>query len=458
MRCPRLSLAAVAAAVLCLAAAPALAQWNPPAGQWRKNEPGEIRVMTWNVRDGIRSQIAKTEGLNQWTGIARIIAAMRPDVILLQECADNGFVDSVADLETVLDLLINGGTDPFLGGQVTSYVRLYAPDYDLPTRIVGLVHDNFNRNVVMARFPITDINGSGNAVEHNFLLANGTYWTAGSSEIRGIIVAEFNLPDEVWVGDLVCACSHLKSGGTQADRDQRDRVGRRISYFLDAQYNGLGTGTPDPNGLVFSPANPTSILSPQTPVIWGGDLNEDENSNGRKGPVEWMAFAVNQGGTDGTDRDRTDSTFDASVDVFTGSRNTQGSSKLDYLLYHDSVATFRRSFVFNSNTIAPGGGQYPPELVGMPGGAALASGIASDHRPVILDVAVALVPPGPVCLADWDGNDVVNSTDVSAFINDWFADQLNGTLVTDWDDNGVVNSTDVSLFINDFFAAPPECL
>jgi hypothetical protein len=56
------------------------------------------------------------------------------------------------------------------------------------------------------------------------------------------------------------------------------------------------------------------------------------------------------------------------------------------------------------------------------------------------------------CRVDWDGNGVVNSTDVSAFINDWFSDQASGTLVTDCDQNGVVNSTDVSEYINDWFA------
>jgi hypothetical protein len=56
------------------------------------------------------------------------------------------------------------------------------------------------------------------------------------------------------------------------------------------------------------------------------------------------------------------------------------------------------------------------------------------------------------CRVDWDSNGVVNSTDVSNFINDWFQDQANGTTVTDYDGNGVVNSTDVSMFINDWFA------
>ncbi len=57
----------------------------------------------------------------------------------------------------------------------------------------------------------------------------------------------------------------------------------------------------------------------------------------------------------------------------------------------------------------------------------------------------------PACPADWNGDGVVNSTDVSDFINAWFEDQSSGTLVADWDHNGVVNSTDVSDFINAWF-------
>jgi hypothetical protein len=59
--------------------------------------------------------------------------------------------------------------------------------------------------------------------------------------------------------------------------------------------------------------------------------------------------------------------------------------------------------------------------------------------------------------ADWTGDGVVNSTDVAQFINDWFFDQDNPTLIADFDRNDVTNSTDVSEFINTWFAAPPEC-
>jgi len=60
---------------------------------------------------------------------------------------------------------------------------------------------------------------------------------------------------------------------------------------------------------------------------------------------------------------------------------------------------------------------------------------------------------GGSCPTDWNHDGVVNSTDVSEFINSWFADQAAGTLIADFDGNGVVNSTDVSGFINAWFEA-----
>ncbi len=78
----------------------------------------------------------------------------------------------------------------------------------------------------------------------------------------------------------------------------------------------------------------------------------------------------------------------------------------------------------------------------------------ATFRPLL---TVIYTPP-PECPADWDHNGIVNSTDVGEFINDWFEDQVNGTLITDWDHNGIVNSTDVGEFINAYFAATPECL
>jgi hypothetical protein len=62
-------------------------------------------------------------------------------------------------------------------------------------------------------------------------------------------------------------------------------------------------------------------------------------------------------------------------------------------------------------------------------------------------------PAAPTCLANWNHDTATNSTDVSDYINDWFADQESGGLNTDVNCDGIANSTDVSDFINLWFDA-----
>lgn len=57
----------------------------------------------------------------------------------------------------------------------------------------------------------------------------------------------------------------------------------------------------------------------------------------------------------------------------------------------------------------------------------------------------------PACRTDFNDDGVVNSTDVSFFVNQWFVDQEKGTLGADFNSDGVTNSTDVSDFISVWF-------
>ncbi len=92
--------------LLCLsaAAATAHAQWNPIVGQWGKSTSTDLRIMTWNIHDDICSTSAKLEGANTWAASARIVAAMRPDVLILQECADNSGHGTGSTMDTVAQL------------------------------------------------------------------------------------------------------------------------------------------------------------------------------------------------------------------------------------------------------------------------------------------------------------------------------------------------------------------
>ena len=397
----------------------ASAQWNPSNGQWSKNDPNHLRVMTWNIRDAICSSNAfKTDSFGAWNALVRVVAAFQPDVLILQECGDNnaysgsGSVDSVGNLTTTLELFMHGGNDPFIAGNpaVTSYVQKFVPAYDLPYIVVSDQHDGFNRNVVMSRYPLADLNGDTRTNITNFFLFADAYQTGGNAQIRGFQFVEIDLPNAVYAGDLVVGNGHLRSGGASSDLAERLKAAQNIAYYIDYLFNGAGTGTPDPNAKILDSPAATSILGANTPVIWGGDLNEDEQTNGRKGPAEWMTNAASTGGTDGTDRDRTDSAADTATEPFGGSRTTQGSSKLDYILYQNSVATPAVQAVFNSSQVPAG--KHPFPVSTFPIGASAVSGTASDHRPVIVDFVLALAPPPPPpCPGDVNGDTFVDVLD-----------------------------------------------
>jgi endonuclease/exonuclease/phosphatase family metal-dependent hydrolase len=431
-------------------------QWDPPAGQWGKSDPADIRVMTWNVLDAIRSQNPnKGDTISNWNACARIIAGLRPDILILQETGDNGCsgcVDSVAALETAINLFFHGGADPFVGGSVGSYVTLFAPGYDLPHVFVSVANDGFNRNVVLSRFPFADLNGDGRALESDFLVLADAYATTGSV-IRGFQFAEIDLPDDAYAGDLVIGNGHLKAGGASADLAQRLAEGQRIAYVIDYLFNGAGTGVPDPNSKILFPS-PTQILPPLTPVIWGGDFNEDEQTNGRKGPAEWMTRAAVTGGTDGTDRDRSDSVFDNALDVFTGARGTRNSAKLDYLAWQDSIVEgVARQFVFESSTV-PSLGMLPEPVRTFPAVPSIASAFASDHRPVIVDFRLPLAqnagPCNPADLAEPFG--VLDLADINAFNAAFITQDPLADLAEPF---GILDLADINAFVAGFTAGCP---
>jgi len=377
-------------------ALPAAAQWNPAGGDWTKTDPSDLRVMTWNVEDGLCSTNPKAAGLTNWEALARIVASFRPDVLIMQECGDNSGngtgsgVDSVADLETTLELFMHGGSDPFNGGApLAAYVQLYSPSYDLPHIFVSGSTDGFNRDVIMSRYPFSDLNGDGVSQLNDFLQLGDLYSPGVNGGIRGYQHAEIDLPDGTYLGDLVIGNNHLKAGGSSSDHNQRITAAQNIAYYIDAMFNGLGGGVADPNGKILNPAA-TALVSSDTLVITGGDWNEDEISNGAtKGPADWIVKAAINGGTDGTDRDRSDMTYDASAEFFGGSTSTLSSSKLDYIAWQDSIGTLRHSTVFNSSQVPTG--LEPPELTGFLISPQFASGIAADHRPVIADFQLPLV-------------------------------------------------------------------
>jgi len=444
----------IPAVLLAGLASPTIAQWDPNNGDWGKENPRDVRVMTWNVQDGICSSNGKSDGFNNWNGIVRIIASLQPDVLILQECADNSGngtgsgADSVFELDQVAHMLVNGGEDTFLGGTVGSYTKKFVPGYDLPYVYSSGSSDNFNRNLIMSRFPIEDINGDGIPAISNFVLIPDEYQSGGNGGIRGFQFAEINLPDEDYAGDMVIGNAHLKAGGSSSDYDQREQAATNTAYLIDYYYNGADAGVSDPNNKVIVPAA-GDALDPNTPVIWGGDLNENPTSSS---PNSILTRAEFFGGSDGTDRDRSDSSFTNATHPISGSNSTQGgSSRLDYICWQDSIIDVRRQFIFRSSGSGMNTSKIPEPARSFPSATSI-SGIASDHRPVIVDFimpAPAFDPcPSP---PDYNNDNELDFFDVSDFL-DLFGQQDDQA---DINNDGEWDFFDVSDFLDLFGAGCP---
>jgi len=438
-----------------IAAIPTLAQWDPSNGDWGKEVETDLRVMTWNVQDGLCRSNTKTDDVNDWNGLVRIVAALEPDILILQECGDNSGngtgsgLDSVIQLETVADLFINGGNDPFNGGSVTSYTKLYKPDFDLPYVFVSTANDGFNRNMIMSRYPLADVNGDGSAELSNFGILPDAYQTGGNGGIRGFMFGEIDLPDEIYAGDIVVGNAHLKSGGSSSDYDDREEAAQNTAYFIDYYYNGAGTAVSDPNNKVILPSS-GSILDENTPVVWGGDFNQQPGSGG---PAEWTTRAAVFGGTDGTDRDRTDSTISTPSQPITGDTSTQGSSsRLDYICWQDSIAATRRQFIFRSSGSGMTVAKNPFPVTTFPVSALGASNIASDHRPVIVDFIMPLAVEDPCPTPpDYFDDDQLDVFDVSFFLIAFNASDP----IADINSDGSYDIFDVFGFLDLFNAGCP---
>jgi endonuclease/exonuclease/phosphatase family metal-dependent hydrolase len=448
-------LTTLAALTLVATASIAQAQWNPANGQWGKTDPADLRVMTWNIEDGVVSTSTRKSqaSLSDWDGIARIIAGLKPDILIIQEAGDrsgNGSgsgVDSVTQLERAFEQLIEGGTDEFNANAVIqNYIQKYDPTYDLPYKFVSTVTDGFNRNVILSRFPFADLNGDCIAERAAFFhLPDGPAF--GNGGIRGFATAEVDLPDDVYAHDIVIGNSHLKSGGSTSDRNDRQEAAENIAAYIRNLFDGRLSGTPDPLGVVTGP-DAAKILADGTPVVWGGDWNEDHTSNSFPGAPETMVQNILLGGTDGTDRDGTDSTFDSAREPFTNARGTLGSSKLDYIAYQDSqVAGIRREFVFNSGASGISVANLPPEVRGYIPTGTLASAFAADHRPVVVDFILETVQPGETSCDRIDMAAPFGQLtfgDISAYLSAFSASCLSADLVAPF---GQFTFGDISTFI-----------
>ena len=453
----------------------AYAQYDPLNAQWGKLDPHHIRVMTWNIEDGISSGNTKTDIVNDWNALVRVVAALQPDILVMQEVGDNsgngqaGGLDSIGTLQNVINLFLHGGTDPYQGGGVTSYVQKYAgdPSYDLPYVYVSEESDGYNRNVILSRWPFADLNGDGRSLYNDIYFVSGSY-AAGDGGIRGFQFAEIDLPDDQYAGDLVIGNGHLKSGGGTSNEAQRVYAAKNVGYYIEHFYNGAGTGMVDPDNSVSDGPRATRVLDDDTPVIVCGDWNSDPdapllNSTHLKQPPRWIIEGQvaddEAGAPDGTDRDGTDMSLDGAKrviiswnnQVFEGSSLTNSAGKIDHVVYQDSIITAANKFVYDP---FEHNGVFPPSVASYPGQPYNIVKDAADHWPVTVDFVFAPAAQEPLC-ADLNCDGLVDAFDIDPFViallsaSDYAAQFPDcNRLAGDINRSGELDAFDIDPFVN----------
>lgn len=317
----------ILAALLLAAAAPALA-FNPAAGDFTRERPTDLRLMSYNLER--RFPPTAPEATPEATAaLTRVLGVVRPDVIFLNEVYADSTVQQVID----------------------GLTAVYPPPAGTTWNVQFSTTDTFIRTVVATPYPMslrrTD--------------------TLPASEVRGAAICLVTLPNTFSVGSIYCMAFHLKAiSGASNEARRQIAADAIISWLRDARTTG---------------GNIT--LTPGTPFVYGGDTNL--NSASGRTEQTLVTGDINDEATWGTDSppdwDGTPVLDVAPKDPFNGSSLTWSSTaqsvRFDRLFLSDSRVGVANSFVLNTAHLPN------PAAAGLQ---ATDSETISDHLTIVADI------------------------------------------------------------------------
>lgn len=354
------------------------------AGELTRDQPTYVRVMTHNTLNQFPNGTA-----DQTAAHERLLSAIQPDIISYQEM-DPG---SALALRTRLQAVLGG----------TWFVH-------------EGVSDGVNVNMLASRWPLslqrTD--------------------TSPSSSTRGTTLALVDLPNATFgATNFYFGAIHFKCcAGTTEDAQRQRHADAIARWWGDARTSG---------GSITLAAN--------TPMMVAGDFNfgysfsQQPRATLITGDIQDNAtFGADiKGDWDGTDMGEAlpldPYTFDP--DTWDTSDTTPGS-RFDRFYYTDSVARVAQAFVLN--TLA-----MPADALAGAGLQATDTATASDHLPVVVDLAMGPIEvaeptyrdlfvteyqPDPTAVSDANGEwfEVFNATDAPIDLNGWVIKDVGGNL------------------------------
>ena len=330
-------LAVALAAVVALSLATGLFAQPPGAGFLRRPSPDVLRVMAWNIgADSVvppEGQVADLAGTGRPSQFARVVRAVSPDVLCLQEVRADA-----ARLARMIGAAVPLGS----GGRWHAYQG-----------------------------------GVDNAIVSRYELAARTTTVApGGIRPRGHVTALIRLPAGRGAAGLYVACAHFQSSNGPLHVAARQRhADALVSEIRDAK---AGRG-------------PVPLMA-RTPFLILGDLNAVPGLTGfldnllagrRSRETGTPAAGFDWDGSRITDAHPLHNGSGPDTYTWRNNREKFAPSALDRLLYSDSVLRVRNAFVLNTTTMTAAGleqsGMRAADVMRDP-----AAGI-HDHLPIVVD-------------------------------------------------------------------------
>lgn len=277
------------------------------SGGFLQQGSSDVRVMSWNPK---LSSILPPDGVRN-ESFARIVRALDPDVIALQEVM-------APDLPAQLTRLMNG----------------YIPLEDNRSWYVHTVSDN----VIISRYPMR-WRGGELTVPHPLP-------EAGLPDFHyGFAATLLELPENA---SLLIVAMHNKSGGTDNDvRLRQIHADAIVRWIRDSRDSERENSIPDYTPVVIlgdMNAVPNASMAPLETLVTG-DIADEENF-GPDTRIDWDQTDINDARPSHNALEREYYTW----------RNDDlpfAPSALDRILYTDSVMSVRHSFVLDTMTLSP---------------------------------------------------------------------------------------------------------
>jgi endonuclease/exonuclease/phosphatase family metal-dependent hydrolase len=323
--------------------------------------PTDLRVVSYNI--WLDSIFADTHATRP-AKFARVMQALRPDVIALQEIYDHSAADVASLMDTILPLPGGAHWYTHMGGD----------------------------NVIVSKFPL------------EMPRAN-----TQPSALQNMGLALVNLPDSQFAADLYLMNNHYKccTGFDYSRQTQSDAL---VNWMRDArnpgEYVNIPTNTPM---AVVGDLNIVDAPDPLTNLISGYIVNEA--TYGSDSPPDWDGAALADARPVHNASGTTDWTYRS---------GGFSPSRLDFVLYTDSVLDIGKRFVLNTVAMttaqrsATGLQQYDTTVTTS----------NYDHLPVVVDFRFPI--PG-----DYNGDRVVDNLDFERWRN-----TFGSTTILDADGNG----------------------